>query len=163
MSRDVLLTQVRHWLGRLLAERFPLSRATTGFAKRRPLSRWLETAGLADAFGQHVTFDVRIDVVGVALEDGTARLALVQCKLRRIVLRDVFHATGSGRVCQPWRSIIVSPAGVSRPVAELFNTYQRYDVLQYGPGIEDKVIIATWDKQRQSIVSGSVIPPGFHP
>ena len=65
---------------------------------------------------------------------------------------------GYSKVALPLYSIIISPSGISRSVNILFNTYNRFDVLEYDKG--KRIRIATWDPGRKSIDVSSLIPSG---
>jgi len=152
---------VREWLQSVLTARYPDGEVVTAATGSIALFRWLEHHGLADHFDDYLTYDIKVDVLGMVLMRGTPELAFVECKTRPIALKDVAQLLGYSRVAKPSLSLIISPGGMSRPLDRLLRDYERFDVLKYAEPAR-YIRIATWDVRRRTISMETLIPPGEH-
>ena len=87
-----------------------------------------------------------------------AYLAIIECKIDEISLRDLSQLIGYSKVCLPIFSLIISPKGISKTLHLLFNVWKRYDVLTYSD--KRRVSIAKWLVGGHDIDISSIIPPG---
>lgn len=152
--------EVARWLKFFLAERNLESEVDAFPLGKIKLSSFLESKNLHEFFEDYLTYEIEVDVLGVIHKKEKVQLAFVECKLKPITLRDVSQLLGYSKVAQPAYSLIISPEGLSKPVDLLFNTFRRYDVLNYGDGKNIKV--ATWDPGRKEIVASTLLPAGDH-
>jgi hypothetical protein len=152
--------EVRDWLFGFLKCRHRRHKIIVEITPQTKLYRWLEKKGLHIFFKDYLTYDIKVDVLGLIHSETKANLAFVECKLNPISLMDVSQLLGYSRVALPKYSIIVSPEYISRPIAELLLKYSRFDVLSYGEN--NKVRIAKWDSTRKTISIESLLPLGEH-
>lgn len=161
-SEKDMYPPVATWLENFLTGRFKRHQIIVNQTPQTKLYRWLETRGFAEYFPDYLTYDIKVDIVGLACYNTNARLFLVECKLNRISLKDVSQLLGYSRVAQPHFAIILSPAGISRPLDYLLRQYGRFDVLNYGEEERKRLRIAQWDDVRETISVESLLPPGEH-
>ena len=146
------------WLKSFLSSRHRRSDVQTHDTSAVSLYRLIEQKGLEKYFPEYLAYDIRVDITGVVRSARTAHLALVECKLRPITLKDISQLIGYCKVARPELAWILSPAGMSARVSTLLKAYHRYDVLEF----QDRkcVRIATWIHDRGEIDLSSVLPPG---
>lgn len=152
--------EVARWLKLFLAERNLEDEVDTFPLGRAKLSSFLESKNLHEFFEDYLTYEIEVDVLGIIRKKEKAQLAFVECKLKPITLRDISQLLGYSKVAQPAHSLIISPEGLSKSVDLLFNTFRRYDVLNYGVGKNIK--IATWNPVRKEIIASTLLPTGEH-
>jgi hypothetical protein len=161
-----LYPEVVEWLKLFLTERFRRQKVVVRDTSGRPLKRFLLDEGLAPANKpEWQTFDVRVDVAGLIVDDHSVEFALIECKTTPIALKDVSQLLGYSRVVLPVYACILSPLGVSSDVASLLKTYSRLDVLEYNwpkGELPHSIVVATWNEQRKGIDYDSLIHAG-HP
>jgi len=126
------------------------------------LSKLINDLGLQRLFPQFNAWDVKVDVTGVISDEQKGYLALVECKVKRLTLRDVAQLLGYSTVVNPILSVLISPSSPTDPLTTLLKDYGRLDVLQYGPA-NRHIRIATWDSVKNEVVPSSVVPPGRLP
>lgn len=151
---------VMAWLKRSLKGHYPRASVETYDTSTVGLNRFLESQGLQNLFPQYQSYEISVDVTAVVRTRKSGLLGFVECKLKQISLRDLSQLLGYSRVALPAYSIIVSPAGVTRAVHYLLNSFGRLDVLEYAPSRRLK--LATWDSVRGEISLPTLIPPGDH-
>jgi len=149
---------VRDWWERFLKERHERSQVSVYDTSKIVLYRVMQEHHLETFFPDYLTYDVKVDITGVIITKDEAKLALVECKLMPITLRDVGQMLGYSKVTQPLYSLILLPQCLSDPLIRLLKFFQRFDVLDYGNG--QRIRLATWNPQRQEILSESLLPPG---
>jgi hypothetical protein len=149
---------VRDWWERFLKERYKRSQVSVSNTSRIVLYKFIQDHHLEAFFPDYLTYEVEVDVTGIMLTGDKAKLALVECKLAPIALRDVGQMLGYSKVVRPLYSLILSPRGLSDSLTRLLKSFQRFDVLDYGNG--QRIRLATWSPQRQEVLSDSLLPPG---
>jgi len=124
------------------------------------LSRLVNDLGLQNLFPQFNAWDVKVDVTGIVSNAEIGYVALVECKVKQLTLRDVGQLLGYSRVVDPILSILASPSSPSDQLITLLQDYGRIDVLEYG---SDKryIRIGRWDLSRAEILASSFLPPGL--
>lgn len=115
--------------------------------------------GLQTLFPQFNAWDVKVDVTGIVSNDNTGYVALVECKVNQLTLRDVGQLLGYSIVVNPILSILTSPSSPSDPLITLLKDYGRLDVLEYGPE-RIHIRITRWDDVRSEVIPNSVLPRG---
>ena len=123
------------------------------------LSRRINELGLQSLFPQFNAWDVKVDVTGIVWNLKVGHIALVECKIKQLTLRDVGQLLGYSRVVNPILSILASPAPPSDPLITLLRDYGRLDVLEYGSQ-QRYIRIGRWDQTRAEIMPSSILPRG---
>jgi hypothetical protein len=159
-SEKEMYPDVQRWLKRVLESRYQNAKVGSFITERKSLSRFLEERGLHKRFPQYQAFEIMVDVLGVIEEKEKTDLAFVECKLKRVNLRDVSQLLGYSKVAVPRHSIALSPVGVSTSIDTLFNVLRRHDVLRYAEG--RTMLIGTWSKERGEVLHPTMIPKGHH-
>jgi len=158
-ERD-LYPDVIRWFSTLLKEKNRHSRVSVFDTSQVSLWKFLKNNGYSMYFKEYLSYEIQVDITGVVLGKKTARLAFIECKLKRITLKDISQLLGYSRVARPYYSIITSPSGISSSVNYLLKCYNRYDILKYDD--KRRIRIATWDLVRKEIDLRSILPPGEH-
>lgn len=159
-SEKAMYPDVRIWLTRSLKSKHMQADVASFITEQKRLSRFLEDKGFHKYFPEYQAFDIKVDVLGVVKGAEKMDLAFVECKLKKITLRDISQLLGYSKVALPRYSLIISPAGISSHVDTLFNVLRRYDVLEYTGG--RSILIGTWSEERREVVPPSIIPKGRH-
>ncbi|OHB63949.1 MAG: hypothetical protein A2168_08920 [Planctomycetes bacterium RBG_13_50_24] len=159
MNEVDLYEPVRAWLERVLKARFKRMNVRTYDSHKTNLSRLIQDLGLQSLFPQFNAWDVKVDVTGIVSNAKIGYIALVECKIKQLTLRDLGQLLGYSKVVNPILSVLTSPSSPSDPLITLLKDYGRLDVLEYGP--ESRHIrIARWDDVRTEVIPGSVLPRG---
>ncbi len=146
------------WLHGLLSSKFKRARVSVYDTSKKVLSRFLFEKGLHKKFPEYQTYEIEVDITGVIEEASKTSLALVECKLASITLRDLSQLLGYSKVANPLISLIVSPAGISESLNMLFNVHRRDDILYYS---HDRYIrVAKWVESKIDLDLSSLIPKG---
>lgn len=167
-SEPEMYPDVIKWLDTFLKRKFKKRKILTVDSSRRPLNRFFEKLNIEPSNKpEWQTYDIRVDVTAFIINSDRVDLAFVECKLPQINLGDISQLLGYCRVAIPIYSCIVSPNGISKEIATLFNTFNRNDVLQYywAKGeLPYSMAIATWNQKHTSPDFNTIIPSGhnFH-
>jgi hypothetical protein len=151
--------EVAAWLKHLLAQKFKRSSIIVQDTSKKVLSKFLFEKGLHEKFPDYQTYEIQVDVTGVVDNGKTARLALIECKLEKINLRDVSQLLGYSKVALPLVSIVISPEGISDSINLLFNVHRRDDILSYGQ--DGCIRVAKWIVSKKDIDMQTLIPKGI--
>jgi len=162
LNELALYEPVCTWLGRILREHYRRMHVRVFDSHSVKLSKLINDLGLQRLFPQFNAWDVKVDVTGVISDEQKGYLALVECKVKRLTLRDVAQLLGYSTVVNPILSVLISPSSPTDPLTTLLKDYGRLDVLQYGPA-NRHIRIATWDSVKNEVVPSSVVPPGRLP
>lgn len=150
---------VMAWLKNFLTERQPGYKVSVHDTSHKRLESLIREQGLQKAFPQHASYEFEVDITGILKRGKLVKLALVECKLKAITLKDIGQMLGYSIVAKPAYAFILSPDQLSTGLSQLLKVHERYGVLDYGAG---KIRVARWDAQRQEIISASILPPGEH-
>ncbi len=156
-----MYADVARWLAGFLADRHPKTDIRVFDASRRKLSRLIADEGLHSKVPpEWVSWDIYVDVVGVAVDAMQTHLAFVECKNNSPTLRDLSQLLGYSRIARPTYSFLISPNEPSDAVKSLIRTFNRVDVLQYhstSGKIPRAITLARWLKNQKSIDWGNAI------
>lgn len=159
MNEVKLYAPVRSWLEKILKEHYRRMNVHVFDSHNIKLSRLIIDLGLQSLFPQFNAWDVKIDVTGIISNEKKGYLALVECKIKQLTLRDVGQLLGYSIVVNPILSLLTSPVAPSDPLTTLLKDYGRLDVLEYGPN-RRYIRIAKWDVARNEVMPSSILPPG---
>jgi hypothetical protein len=122
------------------------------------LAALITRLGLQGAYPQAAVWEIKADVAAF-ITGATNRLALVECKLGPITLKDVGQMLGYSRVAKPVLSLLVSPHSATDALRKLLTVYGRYDILEYDEN-RRRILIGRWDPVRSDLVHSETLPPG---
>ena len=128
---------------------------------RTSVRSFLEKHGLLAYFPEAETFEIAVDVTGVAWKQDRIDLVIIEVKCQRINLQKLSQLLGYARVVRPSYALIVSPAGWSDSIHRLVNHFGRKDILEYMPG--RYVVVAQWNMLTNDIRPGSTLLPSHFP
>jgi len=154
-----LYEPARTWLERILKEHYKRMNVRAFDSHKIKLSRLISDLGLQSLFPEFNAWDVKVDITGVISNEKKGYLALVECKIKQLTLRDVGQLLGYSIVVNPILSVLASPASPTDPLITLLKDYGRLDVLEYGPK-KRYIRIAKWDDVKNEVIPSSVLPPG---
>jgi hypothetical protein len=148
------------WLKSVLSKKYTNAKVIVEDTSKKVLSRWLYDHAFHIYFKQYQSFEIEVDVTGIAITGKEAHIAFVECKLNKITLRDLSQLLGYSKVALPSLSIILSPNGLSDSMNFLLNIFRRYDILCYN---KDKyIIVGRWDCSKNEPDIPSLIPKNAH-
>jgi len=154
-----LYEPARTWLERILREHYKRMTVRAFDSHKIKLSRLISDLGLQSLFPEFNAWDVKVDITGVISNEKKGYIALVECKVKQLTLRDVGQLLGYSIVVNPILSVLASPAPPTDPLITLLKDYGRLDVLEYGPQ-KRYIRIAKWDNVKDEVIPSSVLPPG---
>jgi len=150
MKEKELYEPVSKWLYDFLKEKYPNRKIITLDTSQVYLSDLIFDLKLTRYFPDYMSYEIKVDVTGFAISDKKADLALVECKLSKIGLKEISQLLGYSIVTKPEYSFIISPQGMSKAVSHLLLTLKRYEILRYSEG---KLIrVCRWDVKKNDIV-----------
>ena len=159
-SEKEMYPDVAQWLAAYLKHKYSQATVNAYDTSRENLSDFIRRHKLSRYFPEAETYVIKVDVTGIIKHKEKYFLAFVECKLKPISLKDISQLIGYSKVVLPVFSIIISPTGISTPVNKLINLYRRYDVLTYRDN--QKVRVASWNKNTCDIESATLLPHGEH-
>jgi len=153
-----LYPELSIWLSRFLSDRHRKAQVRVLDTSKTKLSKVIFEENLVEYFPHYNTFDIQVDVIGIVQTNKRVLLAIIECKLNSITLRDIGQIWGYSKVANPEYSFIISPSGPSESLYTLLKTFGRYDLLEYRPN--KRTIIANWDRDKKDLDYSSILPPG---
>ena len=159
MNEVQLYEPARSWLERILTEHYKRMNVRVFDSHKIKLSRLINDLGMQSLFPEFNAWDVKVDITGVISNEKKGHLALVECKVKQLTLRDVGQLLGYSIVVNPILSVLTSPASPTDPLITLLKDYGRLDVLEYGPK-KRHIRIAKWDNVKNEVIPSSVLSPG---
>ena len=159
MNEVELYEPVCTWLERVLIERYKRMDIRVFDTHNVKLSKLINDLGLNSFFPQFNSWDVKVDITGIIKNEKKAYLALVECKVKQLTLRDIGQLLGYSIVVNPILSVLTSPASPTDPLITLLKDYGRLDVLEYGPQ-KRYIRISKWDDVKNEVIPSSILPPG---
>lgn len=159
MNEVQLYEPARSWLEKILTEHYKRMNVRVFDSHKIKLSRLINDLGMQSLFPEFNAWDVKVDITGVISNEKKGHLALVECKVKQLTLRDVGQLLGYSIVVNPILSVLTSPASPTDPLITLLKDYGRLDVLEYGPK-KRHIRIAKWDNVKNEVIPSSVLPPG---
>jgi hypothetical protein len=155
---------VCRWLKVFLESRFRQADIEVHTLATTSLSRFLRTHHIRDFPPEWVTWDIKVDVVGIIRRrNQLTALAFVECKNRRLTLSHLSQLLGYSRIALPIYSFLISPMGLSSTLISLLKEYQRLDVLEYHRErgkMPRRIVVAQWDGVACNLNSQTIIPAG---
>jgi hypothetical protein len=146
---------VVEWLRDYLSFRHKNSKLLVLDGSKKSLSRIIADNGLTEFVPQEwVSWDIHVDVVGFTSGKMKTDLALVECKLDPLTLRDLSQLIGYYRVAKPKYAFLISPRGISDSLTSLLKTYSRVDILRYHQEtgrLAFSIVLASWSEERMSL------------
>lgn len=148
------------WLKTVLARRYKTSNILVEDTSKKILSKWLFDNNFHHYFKDYQSFEIEVDVTGIAITKTKVHMAFVECKLNKITLRDISQLLGYSKVAMPSLSLILSPNGISDSMNILLNVFRKYDILRYNT--DNFIIIGKWDCSKAEPEIHSLIPKDAH-
>lgn len=148
------------WLRTILNKKHKGAHIIVEDTSNKVLSNWLFDHNLHSYFRDYKSFEIEVDVTGIAITETKITLAFVECKLDKITLKDLSQLLGYSKVAAPSLSLILSPKGLSESMNLLLNVYRRYDILRYN--VDKCIIVGKWDSQKMEPDISSLIPKDAH-
>ncbi|MHA1271800.1 MAG: hypothetical protein ACTSVV_15955 [Promethearchaeota archaeon] len=147
---------IREWLKNLLKSRFPGKKIDTFDTSQIYLSKFIQNKNLTSYRSDYPTYQIKIDILGIIMDNQGLEFIFVEVKNKKISLKDISQLLGYSRVAKPLLSLILSPKWISDPVRILFDTYRRFDILNYE--INKQLKICKWDDDKNDIDYNYIYP-----
>ncbi len=160
LTESTLYEPVRTWFEACLAQRFRRSNVRAYDTSSTKLSKLIAHLGLQAHFPQSAVWDIKADVTALIMGRKN-HVAFVECKAKRITLRDVGQLLGYSRVAKPVVSMLLSPQPPTDALRTLLSVYGRYDILEYDTRGR-RILITQWDCRRGGVLHANTLPPGEH-
>lgn len=156
--------EVLDWLRRFLVSRFPRTDTMVYDTHAGELKDYIMRNGLRRFFREDLwqTYEISVDITGFIVTKDNLRLVFVECKNRKVTLRDLSQLLGYCRIARPSLAYLISPHGVVDSLKALILRYSRTDILQYDwpSGRQPSYItLARWSKDLRGLDPSSVLPP----
>ncbi len=140
---------VKVWLSAYLASHYRTAQIIVEDTHDIKLSNFIFRKKLTNKFPQYKVFDIKTDVTGIINKrNGVSELVFVEFKVTKITLNNVGQLLGYSLVAHPLLSFLMSPAGISQTLFNLFYRYKRLDILQYSKN--KKIQIIPWGVSRKA-------------
>lgn len=160
MNESELYKPIGNWLEAFLIERHPKATIHVHDSSRKVLSALLYDLGLTAKIPRSESYEIMVDITGVIETHSSVELALVECKIHPVSLKDVSQLLGYSLVARPLYSILMSTCSVSKAVWNLLETYNQMDILTYSK--HGLIRICEWNTTRNEPNASSIIPHGKH-
>ncbi|MFO7797859.1 MAG: hypothetical protein ACQERB_05665 [Promethearchaeati archaeon] len=147
---------IKVWLRNLLESYFPNKNIHVFDSSNIYLDKLIQENNWTNYRSDYATYQIKIDILGVIIDDGKMDFVFIEVKNTKISLKDVSQLLGYSRVANPIYSIITSPKWISKPIRILFDTYRRFDILKYDHNRTIKV--CKWDKNKNDIDYNLIYP-----
>ncbi len=161
LREDEMYVPVKEWLLSYLQTRHKKAVVKVFDSSKQSLSRIISDNNLqAVVPPEWVSWDIQVDVVGFAVAGTDSSVALVECKLDPLTLRDLSQLIGYCRVAKPLYAFLVSPKGISDSLLSLLKTYKRIDILSYGERkgkLPLSIVLAGWSSDTKDLDWSSVV------
>lgn len=149
---------VVRWLRDKLQEHFHHKDVSVYDTHAEYLSDFLPRRGIRNIV-EYPSYEIKVDVTGIISNESTTDLVFVECKLKRISLKDLSQLLGYSKVARPLHSFITSPKGFTHSIQTLFTVYNRYDVLSYFKNRQ--IVVFKWNESREEPDYSQIIPRGI--
>lgn len=160
LSESDLYEPVRRWFEQALSQRFRRSEVRAYDTSHTKASSLIAGMGLQAKFPQSAVWDIQADITALIMGRQN-NVAFIECKNRRVTLRDVGQLLGYSRVAKPVVSMLLSPQPPTDTLRTLLSVYGRYDILEYDDR-GTRIVIAQWDRARNAVLHAKTLPPGEH-
>ena len=121
------------------------------------LSDFIERIKYTKHFTEYATYKIKVDLLGMILENGKCNLVFVEVKVMALSLINLSQLHGYCKILRPEFAFLISPKGLAKPLSQLLVHFNRLDILEFD---KNKFIhVAKWNSSRNAIEIDSVIPP----
>lgn len=124
------------------------------------LSDFIQRNNYTRFFPEYATYKIRVDLLGVIIENDTCKLVFVEVKDTALSLINLSQLLGYCKILRPEFAYLISPRGLSRPLSQLLTHFNRIDILEFDKNKFARV--ARWNPTRNAIELDSIIPPLGH-
>ena len=162
---EEMYPHVIFWLKNLLSEKVKRAKIYVYNSSNINLSNLIEKYNYSKYFSsEYLTYDIKVDVTGIIIfeKERKGELALVECKLKPISLKDLSQIIGYSLIVKPFFAIILSPMGISESLYKLLKIYKRTDILKYDTLKQKSIAVAKWIPDRKDVDMSCIIP-SYHP
>lgn len=158
MKEKDLYEPIQGWLQTLLENYYPSKRIRTFITSEVSLAKFIQSKGWMDKFPGYMTYECKVDVLGLIEGNRKADFILIEVKLKPLSLTNIAQLIGFTRVIKPLHSLIISPKWLSSPMKTLFDIYRRFEILTFGKN--QSIRICKWDTEKKDIDYNFIYPPG---
>jgi len=149
IKEKALYPSIKTWLENLLKSNFPKKGVYTYNTSSIYLNNFIQDKNWISLCPEYVAYQIKIDILGVLIEKDKIDFILVEVKKTKISLKDISQLIGYSKVVRPLHSFILSPLWISDPVKILFESYRRYDILNFFEN--RKIKVCKWDTDKKDV------------
>jgi len=152
-----LYPSMLNWLQTYLENKHPKATIKTYDVHAVDLSDFIQRNNYTKFFPEYATYKIRVDLLGVIIENDKCKLVFVEVKDTPLSLINLSQLLGYCKILRPEFAYLISPQGLSRPLSQLLVHFNRLDILEFDKNKFARV--AKWNPTRNAIENDSIIPP----
>lgn len=152
-----LYPSMLRWLQTYLENKHPKTTIKTYDVHSIDLSDFIQRNTYTKFFPEYATYKIRVDLLGVILENNICKLVFVEVKDTQLSLINLSQLLGYCKILRPEFAYLISPRGLSRPLSQLLVHFNRLDILEFDKNKFARV--AKWNSTRNAIENDTIIPP----
>lgn len=153
-----LYEPMRLWLHQYLLDKYKGSQIITVDSHARTLDLYLEEYDVLDQYPLTVGLDIQIDVLGIVIKNGKAKIVFIEAKKTQLNLHDLGQLWAYCKLCDPAEAFLLSSVGLGS-LDKIINNLLRHDLLDFGNGKTiKKMQVARWDTSSNSLDYKSLVP-----
>lgn len=152
-----LYPSILKWLQMYLENKHPKASIKTYDVHAVDLSDFIQRNGYTKFFPEYATYKIRVDLLGVVLEDDKCSLVFIEVKDTALGLSSISQLLGYCKILRPKSAFLISPKGLSKPLSQLLLHFNRLDILEFDKNKFVRVV--KWNPMRNAIDNDSIIPP----
>lgn len=152
-----LYPSILEWLQMYLENKYPKASIKTYDVHSVDLSDFIQRNGYTKFFPEYATYKIRVDLLGVVLENNKCSLVFIEVKDTSLSLINLSQLLGYCKILRPESAFLISPKGLSKPLSQLLLHFNRLDILEFD---KNKFVrVAKWNPARNAINNDTIIPP----
>jgi hypothetical protein len=145
------------WLQMYLGNKHPKAVIKTYDVHSVDLSDFIQRNKYTKFFPEYATYKIRVDLLGIILENDKCNLVFVEVKDTSLSLINLSQLLGYCKILRPEFAFLISPKGLAKPLSQLLVHFNRLDILEFD---KNKFVrVAKWNPARNAIEIDSIIPP----
>lgn len=152
-----LYPSMLEWLQMYLENKHPKAVIKTYDVHSVDLSDFIQRNNYTKYFPEYATYKIRVDLLGMILENDKCSLVFVEVKDTSLSLINLSQLLGYCKILRPEFAFLISPKGLAKPLGQLLVHFNRLDILEFD---KNKFVrVAKWNPVRNAIEIDSIIPP----
>lgn len=126
-----LYEPMRSWLQQYLENKYKGSQVITIDSHAKTLDTYLAEYNISDQYSQAIGLDIQIDVLGIVIKRGYAKIVFIEAKKTPLNLHDLGQLWAYCKLCDPIEAFLLSSDGLGS-LDKIMNNLKRTDLLEFG-------------------------------